>query len=157
MNSNLVQMSNSEMQVLQDQLIAEQFKRLKSSMEKMEDKTIKNEEEIKTLNTGLGEVEREIKNMPLLNMDCKQLQLEVRKKGVYVLGGTKSPAYKDHSIRGSVYADIQVQLRREFGVIRYEQIKRTQLDQAIEIVKEYRVPIVLAERIDLCNRQVQIE
>lgn len=94
-------------------------------------------------------------NMPLFQVDCKELQAIVRKKGIEVLGGKDKPSYKDNSIRGKVYSDIQYQLKREFGVTRYEAIKRSQLGIATEIVDNYKVPTVLAEEIEQLNNQIQ--
>jgi len=95
-------------------------------------------------------------NMPLFNVECKELQELVRKVGIRALGGYRSPAYCDNSIRGKVYSDIQNQIKREFGVKRYEAIKRSQLEQAKEITVSYKAPIVLAEEIQLTNRQIAI-
>lgn len=105
------------------------------------------------------QLESEVKdlkdNMPLFQVDCKELQAIVRKKGIEVLGGKDKPSYKDNSIRGKVYSDIQHQLKREFGVTRYEAIKRSQLGIATEIVDNYKVPTVLAEEIEQLNNQIQ--
>lgn len=105
------------------------------------------------------QLESEVKdlkdNMPLFQVDCKELQAIVRKKGIEVLGGKDKPSYKDNSIRGKVYSDIQHQLKREFGVTRYEAIKRSQLGIATEIVDNYKVPTVLAEEIEQLNNQLQ--
>ena len=95
--------------------------------------------------------------MPLFNVECKELQALVRKKGIEVLGGKVSPSYKDNSIRGKVYSDIQHQIKREFGVTRYEAIKRIQLDKAKEIVNEYKVPYVLEYEIEKVNSQINFE
>ena len=48
----------------------------------------------------------------------------VKKIATKVLGGYKSPAYLDKSIRSKVYSDIQGQLRREFGLKSYKAIRR---------------------------------
>ncbi|HDK7167204.1 TPA: ORF6C domain-containing protein [Clostridium botulinum] len=93
-------------------------------------------------------------NMPLFNIECKELQALVRKTGIRVLGGYRSPAYQDNPARGKVYVDIQHQLKREFGVSRYEVIKRSQLETAKRIVQEYSVPLVLANKIETLNNQV---
>ncbi|NFL75338.1 hypothetical protein FDB81_06245 [Clostridium sporogenes] len=93
-------------------------------------------------------------NMPLFNAECKELQALVRKAGIKVLGGYRSPAYQDNSTRGKVYADIQHQLKREFGVSRYEAIKRSQLETAKEILENYTVPIYLEDQIINTNNQV---
>ncbi|HDK7158960.1 TPA: ORF6C domain-containing protein [Clostridium botulinum] len=93
-------------------------------------------------------------NMPLFNIECKELQALVRKAGIRVLGGYRTPAYKDNSIRGKVYTDIQGQLKRQFGISRYEAIKRSQLDAAKEILENYAVPIYLEDQIINVNNQV---
>lgn len=96
-------------------------------------------------------------NSPLFNIECKELQALVRKVGIIHLGGYKSAAYKDNSLRGRVYADIQHQLKREFGVTRYEAIKRSQLSKARELVKSYILPTVLRDEIIQVNNQVDFE
>ena len=97
---------------------------------------------------------KELKDgMPLFNVECKEIQAAVKRKGVEILGGKGSPAYKNRSIRCKVYSDIQQQLRREFGVSRYEAIKRSQLNMAHEIVAKYKAPIYLINDICLLNQQ----
>ena len=101
---------------------------------------------------------RELKEgMPLFNVECKEIQAAVKRKGVEILGGKGSPAYKNNSIRCKVYSDIQQQLRREFGVSRYEAIKRAQLPVAHEIVAKYKAPIYLVNEIYLLNKQLTDE
>jgi len=95
-------------------------------------------------------------NMPLFNVECKELQSLVRKIGTKALGGYKSPAYSNKSIRSKIYSDIQQQLRREFGIHRYEAIKRCQLKTADEIVNSYKAPFVLVNEIFLANSQVSM-
>lgn len=101
---------------------------------------------------------KELKDgMPLFNVECKEIQAAVKRKGVEILGGKGSPAYKNRSIRCKVYSDIQQQLRREFGVSRYEAIKRCQLPVAHEIVAKYKAPIYLVNEIYLLNQQLTDE
>jgi prophage antirepressor-like protein len=95
-------------------------------------------------------------SMPLFNTDCKELQQIVRKVATQALGGYKSIAYNDKSLRSRVYSDIQKQLRREFGVERYEAIKRCQFEKAKEIVTNYRLPLVLKDAVDLFNEQISM-
>ncbi|WP_195989626.1 Rha family transcriptional regulator [Clostridium sp. D53t1_180928_C8] len=101
---------------------------------------------------------KELKDgMPLFNVECKEIQAAVKRKGVEILGGKGSLAYKNRSIRCKVYSDIQQQLRREFGVSRYEAIKRSQLNMAHEIVAKYKAPIYLINDIYLLNQQLSDE
>lgn len=120
--------------------------------------------QVKALKEVKGEVQEvrndfeEFKgNSPLFNIECKELQYLVRSVGTKALGGKGSAAYKDKSIRGKVYADIQHQLRREFQVNRYEAIKRNQLEIAKNIVNDYKLPIVLKDMIILKNEQIGID
>jgi anti-repressor protein len=106
-----------------------------------------------TLETKINDLES---NLPLFNIECKELQSLVRRTGIKVLGGHGTPAYKNNSIRTKVYLDIQHQLKREFGVERYEAIKRSQLNTAKEIIEGYRVPIILKSEIELNNNQIII-
>ena len=80
----------------------------------------------------------------------------VRQIGTKVLGGYKSPAYNDKSLRGKVYSDIQSQIKREFEVSRYESIKRRELESALEIVANYKVPYKLEQDIRLKNMQLHL-
>ena len=101
---------------------------------------------------------KELKNgMPLFNVECKELQALVRKKGIEVLGGKGSQAYKNNSLRGKVYADIQHELKREFQVTRYEAIKRCQLIKAREIIADYKVPFMLKDEIIRVNNQINFK
>lgn len=116
--------------------------------------------EIESVRGEVTEVREEVTdlkdNMPLFNVECKELQALVRSKGVQVLGGYKSPAYNDHSLRGQVYSDIQRQIKREFGISKYEAIKRSQLDIARKIVDEYKAPTVLVTDISKLNNQMSL-
>ena len=96
-----------------------------------------------------------VDNMPLFNAECKELQSLVRKKGIEVLGGYKSTAYNDNSLRQKIYGDIQRQIKREFGVNRYEAIKRSQYVQAKNIIAYYVLPLILEDEVALLNNQVK--
>lgn len=106
------------------------------------------EEKIAQVENRVDKLEED---MPLFQIDCKEIQALVRKKGIEALGGYRSLAYNDNSLRGKVYSDIQQQIRREFGVLRYEAIKRSQLEMAKEIIINYKVPLVLENEIKLLN------
>lgn len=100
-----------------------------------------------------NKVDKLEEDMPLFQIDCKEIQALVRKKGIEALGGYRSIAYNNNSLRGKVYSDIQHQIRREFGVVRYEAIKRSQLEMAKEIIINYKAPLVLENEIKLLNGQ----
>ena len=100
-----------------------------------------------------NKVDKLEEDMPLFQIDCKEIQALVRKKGIEALGGYRTIAYNDNSLRGKVYSDIQHQIRREFGVSRYEAIKRSELEMAKEIISNYKVPLVLENEIKLLNEE----
>lgn len=108
---------------------------------------------IETVEKKVDELEE---NLPLLGIDCEELTKEVKKIGVKCLG-YDTPAYKDKSLRGKVYSDIYGQIKREFGVNSYKALKRKQLDIAIDFVKNYELPMILADEIKAMNSQVVLE
>ena len=124
-----------------------------SPMELMELQFIALKEQKEKIAQVENRVDKLEEDMPLLQIDCKEIQALVRKKGIEALGGYRSIAYNDNSLRGKVYSDIQQQIRREFGVLRYEAIKRSQLEMAKEIIINYKVPLVLENKIKLLNGQ----
>lgn len=96
-------------------------------------------------------------NAPLFNSECDELMDLVKSVATKSLGGYKSPAYNDKSLRSKIYSDIQQQLRREFGVRKYKYIKRNQLSKAKDILTNYYAPTVLVEEIEIVNNQVSLE
>lgn len=113
----------------QIRLLAQGNTELTERVDKVEDKITSIEEET-----------------PLYGYEIEEVQKHVRKKGIEVLGGKDSNAYKDGGIRGSVYSDIYKQLKREFGcVATYKSIKRKYLTDVHEFIDTYLLPIALAE------------
>lgn len=111
------------------------------------------ESKITAVNADLQDFKQD---MPLLGIECDRITISVKRKGVECLGGKKSTAYQDSSLRHKVYSDIYGQLKREFGVGTYKAIKRNQSDLAVEIIDGYKTPLSLGEQIEQCNLQVQI-
>lgn len=113
---------------------------------------------IKQVNDKVESVDRDLqtfkKDMPLLALEIQKITRAKNQKVVPLMGGKKSPAYKDNSLRGRVYRDLESQIKREFGVDTYKAIKRNQCDLVIQIVNEYQLPIVLADEIADANAQL---
>lgn len=97
------------------------------------------------------------KDMPLLAVECEKITKAVKSKGIEVLGGRNSEAYRDKSLRGKVYSDIHGEVRRQFGVNTYKAIKRSECEKAIEIVSAYQLPMALSEEVYDCNSQYSIQ
>lgn len=109
------------------------------------------------VNKRVDAVEKEIQklkdDMPVFQADARDIQSDLRKKAVEALGGYKSPAYNDKSTRTYVFADIQRELRRQFDVKRYDQIKHKDTPIALEIIAQYKLPLALKNRVDMMNAQ----
>ncbi|WP_066679361.1 ORF6C domain-containing protein [Clostridium septicum] len=158
------------LKILEDDIAWEQYEKLVDGYFNMREqaKKLSTEEILELQYRYTKEVKEEVKelkddfnnfkgNSPLFNIECRELQALVRKTGIMHLGGYKSQAYRDNSLRSRVYADIQHQLKREFGVSRYEAIKRGQLDKAMELVNNYILPTVLIDEIRQVNNQINFK
>lgn len=77
------------------QLLAQGNEELSGRVEKVEDK--------------IDSLEND---MPLYGCEIDEIQKHVKRRGVDILGGKKSEAYHDRSIRSLVYSDIYCQLKR---------------------------------------------
>lgn len=102
-------------------------------------------------------------DIPLYGSEADELSNHVKRKGVSVLGGKKSEAYKDSNIRSKVYRDIYDQIKREFGIYSddgkpksYKALKRKYLYEAHECIDMYEVPTYLKEMIDNANAQISL-
>ena len=82
-------------------------------------------------------------DMPLLAVECEKITRAVKVKGVEVLGGRRSEAYRNNSLRSKVYRDIHSEVRRHFGVNTYKALKRNVCDKVIAWIEDYQLPLVL--------------
>lgn len=155
------------LKILEDDVAWEQYEKLVDGYFNMR-KHIKDEpkklsalEQLQLQNQAILEVNEKvdkIKNdMPLFKAECDELQALVRKTGIGLMGGKRSPSYKDKSLRTKIYSDIQHQLRREFGVEKYAWIKHSQFNRAREIIACYALPIVLKDEVERVNNQMSFE
>lgn len=109
------------------------------------------------LNERIESIDKDLQefkdDMPLLAVECQKITKAKNLKVVSILGGKDSNAYQDRSIRGKVYSDLDSIIRREFGVETYKAIKRNQVDVAVKIIDEYKLPLHLKEIVSDCNAQ----
>lgn len=91
------------------------------------------------------------RDLPVFSSDMRVIQTELKRKSVFYLGGKDSKAYKDNSIRGCVFADMQRELRRNFNVKRYDEIKHSQKKDALKVIESYTLPLFLEEQIAEMN------
>lgn len=102
-------------------------------------------------------------DIPLYGSEADEISGHVKRKGVSVLGGKKTEAYKDSNIRSKVYRDIYDQIKREFGLYSddgkpksYKALKRKYIYEAHECIDAYEVPTYLKEMIDNANAQISL-
>lgn len=107
-------------------------------------------EDVKSVRKDLEKFKADI---PAFNMDTKDIQNALRKKAIEVLGGKDSNAYRDRSIHAYTFADIQIELRRQFGVRRYDQIRHKDVADAMKIIAEYNPPLHIRDKIAMANAQ----
>lgn len=120
----------------------------------------RHDKELKQIDTRMDKLEFDI---PLYGSEADELSNHVKRKGVEVLGGKKSEAYKDSSVRSKVYQDIYDQIKREFGIYSddgikktYKALKRKYINEAHELVDAYEVPLYLKDMIDDANAQLSL-
>ena len=93
-------------------------------------------------------------DMPLYGCEIEELKNHISRRAISILDGKNSEAYKDASIRGTVYKDIYRQLKREYGYASsYKSLKRKYLADAHEFVDCYAAPTYLQEQITDANAQ----
>ena len=123
--------------------------------------TVELEQKVETVEQKVYFIEND---MPLFGAESDELSAHVKRKGVEMLGGKLSEAYRDKTLRQKVYTDIYGQLKREFGIYdddgkakSYKALKRKNLADAHEFVDCYTLPAYLAEQINDCNAQIRME
>lgn len=97
----------------------------------------------------------------LSGCEADELSSHVKRKGVNVLGGKISEAYRDKEIRQKVYRDIYDQIKREFGIYddagkprTYKALKKKYLADAHDLIDCYEAPMYLQELINTAKSQI---
>lgn len=123
--------------------------------------TVELEQKVDSVEQKVYSIEND---MPLFGAESDELSAHVKRKGVEMLGGKKSEAYKDKKVRQMVYRDIYSQLKREFGIYdddgktkSYKALKRKDLADAHEFIDCYTLSAYLQEIICDCNAQIGME
>lgn len=97
------------------------------------------------------------KSLPLLPNEADEVSGAVKRRVVEVLGGKESAAYKNRGICQKTFKDAYRELKRNFNVSRYKEIKREQKDKAVELAEMYAPPLYLKEQIEQENAQMRME
>lgn len=92
-------------------------------------------------------------DLPLFPSEADSISRAVKYRVIEALGGKHSNAYHNKSISQTTFIDAYRNLKRNFNVSSYKAIKRNQYNRALEIVKEWKPPVFLADEISACNAQ----
>ena len=112
------------------------------------------------INKRLGKVEEkiiEIENKQEINSDQRyKLWVTRNRKAVEVLGGKDSNAYQDKKLTRKVFRALERELKDEFTISRYEDLRRDEFDSAIEFINNWHPSYSLEREISLKNSQMII-
>ncbi len=142
------------------ELLELQYKALQETRTEMKQMVEEVKEEIHDFQKGISGFKEEIiefkEEMPLLAVEIEKITKAKNRAIVDILGGKYSNAYKDRSLRGMVYSDLQKELSRQFGVKSYKAIRRNECDKALELIANYKPPLYLKREIDNANNQLRL-
>lgn len=112
------------------------------------------------INKRLGKVEEkiiEIENKQEINSDQRyKLWVTRNRKAVEVLGGKESNAYQDKKLTRKVFRALERDLKDNFTISRYEDLRRDEFDSAIKFIENWYPPYPLKREISLKNSQMRI-
>lgn len=111
-------------------------------------------EKVDTLSNRMDKFEQDL---PLLPGDADELSRTVKRRVVEVLGGKDSNSYHNKSICQTAFMDAYRNLKHNFDVTSYKNIKRRQIDVALKIANEYVPPVYLVDQINVCNSQMRLD
>lgn len=104
--------------------------------------------------TNLKEdVENRFQDLPLVGDEPEEIVSEVNAIALKLLGGKKSNAYNDKSLRSRVYQDVWHEVKHKFGVRKYKAIKRKYIPNVKAVLEAYTCPQNLLEEILAVNQQ----
>lgn len=109
------------------------------------------------LNKRVDDIQADLQSLkmdlPILPIEADRITNAVKAKGVSVMGGKESNAYRNRNLRQRLYNNLYANLKYNFGIKTYKSIKRSQCDKAIEIIQKYEQPFFLMEMINNENAQ----
>ncbi|MGN8884632.1 ORF6C domain-containing protein [Ligilactobacillus salivarius] len=112
------------------------------------------------LNKRIGKIEEDledIKNKQEIDSTQRyKLKKARNRKAVEVLGGKESDAYQDKSLTRKVFRALERDLKDNFTISRYEDLRRDELDSAIKFIENWYPPYPLKREISLKNSQMRI-
>lgn len=132
--------------------------------ERMNERDLQDKKRDRQISKSARSIQDIEEEYPLLPTESDELSNAVKKKGVEILGGKKSGAYKDVALRRKTYQDIYGEVKREFGLIdekgfqmSYKKLKRKHLQGAFIVVQSYVPPSAIQADIETANEIDEID
>lgn len=144
----------------------EAFNKMEASI-RSENKPLSIPEQIQTIAKGYTELESDVKNIKLdvsdvknrmgLPTNMKRSFTKARnKKVIELMGGSKSNAYLDMSLRQSVYQTMFASFKEQFGADAYADCPMKDFDAAISFVNDWFLPYELQTKVQQANSQTNL-
>ena len=99
-------------------------------------------------------IEERLDSLEINPHQKRAIQKAKTKRVLELLGGRKSIAYKDASLRGKVYADMGRQYNSYFDISEYAYTPRNKFKEALELINSYNLSIELSMEVKQLNQQL---
>lgn len=122
---------------------------------------------IKNIGEGIQRIANQLRNhedrlsnmedtMRINGVQEKKLTDNVNKVVVVILGGKKSNAHQDKSIRSKAYSEINKRIKDKFGIPRRGELPAKDYQDAIQLIDDWSPDFQLKEEIKSTNNQLQL-
>lgn len=122
---------------------------------------------IKNIGEGIQRIANQLRNhedrlsnmedtMRINGVQEKKLTDNVNKVVVAILGGKKSNAYQDKSIRSKAYSEINKRIKDKFGIPRRGELPAKDYQDAIQLIDDWSPDFQLKEEIKSTNNQLEL-
>lgn len=100
-------------------------------------------------------IEERLDSLEINPHQKRAIQRAKSKRVVELLGGRKSVAYKDASLRAKVYADMGRQYNNYFDISEYAYTPRNRYEEALELIATYNLTVELSMEVRQRNNQLK--
>ena len=108
-----------------------------------------------------GDIEEDVKmlkgEMRLSSRDERKLDSSINKRVVEALGGKKSQAYRDASLRQTVFAQFWKEYKNYFGIVLKGDLPRVKLQEANVFIREWTPSTENRMAIHQLNDQIELD
>lgn len=99
-------------------------------------------------------IEERLDSLEINPHQKRAIQRAKNKRVTGLLGGRKSAAYKDASLRSKVYADMGRQYNNYFDISEYAYTPRNRFKEALELISTYNLTVELSMEVKQKNNQL---